>query len=117
MNRQAERSLYRKLGAFVTAKLVPSAPRRMKRLLGRVYGNAAYRRVHELDHMLYGGTNHRHTMYSPHPDVISWIVKEGEKIIEASKAAQTPQEEVGESLQVGDGPSSGETEHPETPTE
>ena len=63
------------MAQFISEKMIPWAPRKVKRHASRVYANAAYRRINKLDHELYGSTEHGYVNQHPHPDVVSYTVR------------------------------------------
>jgi hypothetical protein len=93
------------MAQFVAARIIRMS-RKQRRLTGRVYGNAAYRRIKELDHELYGGSDHGYTEHMTHKGVLDWIVAERRRLeeVEAQKNAHS---------QDGEGTPQGVAETPE----
>lgn len=81
MSRQTDRKQLRPVGEFISAKVIPGLPRRLRRLMGRAYGNAAYRKMHELDHDLYTSSDHGYSNYKLHPTLTNWVAEQGEKLL------------------------------------
>jgi len=82
MSRQSDRTQLRPVGEFISAKILPGLPRRLRRLMGRAYGNAAYRQINELDRALYSGDDHGYTKFQLSPEVTKWVAREGKKLLE-----------------------------------
>lgn len=80
MNRQLERRLTRVIGTHAVGQVIPDAPRRLKRLCGRMYGNAAFRQMNGLI-----GNHHGYRQYVLHRDILDWIEKESRKIRDGQK--------------------------------
>lgn len=80
MSRQKQRSELRKMGEFVAKSIAP-VTRPQRRLAGRVYANAAYRRINKLDHAIYGGGPHGYMEFNAHPDVVGWMEREWKKVL------------------------------------
>lgn len=99
MNRQLERRLTRVIGTHAVGQVIPDAPRRLKRLCGRMYGNAAFRQMNILED---GKGEHRYGQYKLHKDVLNWIenevgrVKDEQNKLEAEGVGTEGTESVGE---------------------
>jgi hypothetical protein len=102
LTRQQKRRELRKIGEFISRNFAPTAPRHIIRLTGRVYGNAAYRQMHDLSHILYGDGPNGYQEHSAHPDIVSWIVREFKKLGEP--IVQDAPTETGEEQPVGTDP-------------
>ena len=112
MSRQQERRQLRRGAEFVTAAIIRMS-RKQRRLTGRVYANAAYRRLHEIDHEMYGGFDHGYTEHTAHKGVLDWIVGTERKRRESIETAKRHEEEAEQGVHVDvqshDGPSADRT--------
>lgn len=81
MTRQQKRSIYRQVGEHTMrsffSKLEGKLPRKHRRLMGRVYGNAAFRHSEGLM-----GKHHSYQQFTPHPAMVQFVAREGKKLIE-----------------------------------
>jgi hypothetical protein len=101
VTRQTDRAQLRLVGEFASVQLLKGLPRRMRRLLGRVYANASYRKLNDLDHALYGGSDHGYNEYQPNRMMVDWVAREGAKLVKPIEALPDPLEvQHGNDLQV-----------------
>ena len=86
-SRQQKRHIMRKLAAFALTKLV-NAPRRDRRIMARVYANAAY--LHHYG--LYPEDTGRYSKYTPNKDIVNWVSKQYDVYVGSmvKKVEETP---------------------------
>lgn len=112
ITRQQQRKRLRR-GGELLASVIMKMSRGQRRLTGRVYGNAAYRRLHELEHELYRSGDHGYREHSAHPSMVKYLV-DVERNWNEKQAAQEAEAGDGQGVQLDVQPSIGTEQHQPT---
>lgn len=75
MTRQLERRIARQVGEHAAQAVLGTLPRKTRRYMGRVYGNAGYRKMKGIN-----GRNGYHD-FNPHHSVVGYVAAETQRNI------------------------------------